>query len=151
MGKKPKVEPWYEAIAKTHDKPRPVFFNCLKAFLAGGALCALMEVIQDMLIKYGHMAKTEASSTSLVILIAVAALFTGLGYYDLLAQKVGAGLAVPITGFANSVVSATLEHKSEGYVLGSACNSMKLAGAVIVYGVLSAFVVALIMLILGVA
>jgi len=150
MGKKPKVEAWYEPIAKKHDKPRPVLLNCVKAFLAGGALCALMEIIQDLLTKYANMPKTEATSTSLVILIAVTALITGLGYYDVLAQKVGAGLAVPITGFANSVVSATLEHKSEGYVLGSACNSMKLAGAVIVFGTLSAFVVAVIMLILGV-
>ena len=69
-------------------------------------------------------------------------MLTGLGVYDHLGQWAGAGSAVPITGFANSIASASIEHQSEGYVLGVAGNMFRLAGAIIVYGVFSAFVVA---------
>ena len=77
-----------------------------------------------------------------LVLIFVSALLTGLGIYDHLGQWAGAGSAVPITGFANSIASASIEHKSEGFVLGVAGNMFQLAGAIIVYGVFSAFVVA---------
>jgi stage V sporulation protein AC len=71
-------------------------------------------------------------------------LLTSLGVYDHIAQWAGAGTAVPVTGFANSMASAALEHRTEGYVLGVGSNMFKLAGSVIVFGVFSAFVIALI-------
>ena len=81
-------------------------------------------------------------------MIILAALFTGLGVFDHIAQWAGAGTAVPITGFANSITSAAIEHRSEGYVLGVGGNMFKIAGPVIVFGTFSAFVVALIKLVI---
>jgi len=77
-------------------------------------------------------------------LIIISVLLTGLGVYDHIAQWAGAGTAVPVTGFANTIASASIEHRSEGYVLGVGGNMFKLAGSVIAFGVFSAFVVALI-------
>ena len=76
-----------------------------------------------------------------MVLVALSALLTGLGWYDKLGKVGGAGTVVPITGFANSVVSPALEYKREGFILGTAANIFKLAGPVLVYGYLSAFIV----------
>ena len=93
-------------------------------------------------ITYFNFNEKTAVGPTTVVLIFVSALLTGLGIYDHLGQWAGAGSAVPITGFANSIASASIEHKSEGFVLGVAGNMFRLAGAIIVYGVFSAFVVA---------
>lgn len=84
----------------------------------------------------------------MAVLIFLSVLFTSLGFYDHIAQWAGAGTAVPVTGFANTIASASLEHRSEGYVLGVGGNMFKIAGPVIVYGVFSAFVVAIVSLII---
>jgi stage V sporulation protein AC len=149
MKKKPRIVPWYEQIVKENMPKSRFAINSVIAFAFGGALCAVAQFAQSLMIKYGHMEKTDAATVVIIVVIGLTALFTGLGYFDKWAQKVGAGLAVPITGFANSVASATIEHRSEGFVLGSGCNSFKLAGAVIVFGLSSAFVVALIKFLLG--
>ena len=81
-------------------------------------------------------------------LIFIAMLLTGFGVYDRIAQFGGAGTAVPVTGFGNAIISAAIEHRTEGYVLGVGGNMFKLAGSVIVFGVFSAFVIALIKTIL---
>ncbi len=150
MSKKPKVQLWYKNILDEKTPKKPILSNCIKAFVFGGLLCVVLQLVQNLLVGYLAFDQKEAASVSLVLLIAATALLTGLGHYDKLAQIVGAGLAVPITGFANSVASALIEYRSEGYVLGSGCNSFKLAGAVVVFGVVSAFFVALISLLLGV-
>ncbi len=141
------MDQYNHRLKQAMPKP-PLFLNCLKAFLCGGVLCALAELLDQSLMGWGLAEKT-ASAATLVVVIALTALVTGLGFYDRLGQIFGAGLAVPITGFANSMTAAAMDNKTEGWILGTASNSFKLAGAVIVMGTVSAFVVALIMLLFG--
>ena len=132
----------YDELQKSIEPKRPILKNCIKAFLVGGIICTIGQILQFFFMTYfGFDEKTAVAPTTLV-LIFVSALLTGLGVYDHLGQWAGAGSAVPITGFANSITSASIEHKSEGFVLGVAGNMFQLAGAIIVYGVFSAFVVA---------
>ncbi|MCL2678157.1 MAG: SpoVA/SpoVAEb family sporulation membrane protein [Clostridiales bacterium] len=149
MAKKPQIAPHYAQIVKDNEPKRPLAANCLKAFAVGGGLCVLSQALREIFLFRG-MSANEATAVYLVILIGLTALVTGLGFYDKWAQWAGAGLGVPITGFANSMTSAAMEHRSEGFVLGVGCNAFKLAGAVIVFGSVSAFFFALIKWMLGV-
>jgi len=132
----------YDELVKSIEPKRPILKNCLKAFLVGGIICTIGQGLQLFFITYFNFNEKTAVSPTLIVLIFISALLTGLGVYDHLGQWAGAGSAVPITGFANSIASAAIEHQSEGYVLGVAGNMFRLAGAIIVYGVFSAFVVA---------
>jgi stage V sporulation protein AC len=91
-----------------------------------------------------HFTEQTAGNPTVATMIFFAMLLTGFGVYDKIGQFAGAGSAVPITGFGNSVISAAIEHRTEGFVLGVGGNMFKLAGSVILFGVFSAFVVALI-------
>lgn len=136
----------YDALVSSIEPKRPIFKNCIRAFLVGGAICTIGQILQWIFINYFNFdEKTSVGPTSLV-LIFTAVLLTGLGIYDHISQWAGSGSAVPITGFANSIASASIEHKSEGFVLGVAGNMFQLAGAIVVYGVFAAFVVATIKL-----
>lgn len=132
----------YDELVNTIEPKRPILKNCLRAFLVGGLICLIAQIIQFILITYFKFDDKSSVTATTIIMIFLSALLTGLGIYDHLAQWAGAGSAVPITGFANSIASAAIEHKSEGFVLGVAGNMFRLAGAVIVYGVFSAFIVA---------
>ena len=132
----------YNELEKTLEPKRPILKNCIKAFLVGGTICTIAQTLQWIFITYLNFSEKDAVGPTTIVLIFVSALLTGLGIYDHLGQWAGAGSAVPITGFANSIASASIEHKSEGFVLGVAGNMFQLAGAIIVYGVFSAFVVA---------
>lgn len=149
MGKKPQPEPWFQQIMEQTVPKKKVGRNCLVAFISGGLLCAAAQLFEILLTAYTELDTDTRRSVVLICVIGLVALLTGLGWYDKLGQKLGAGLAVPISGFANSVAASMLEHKSEGMVLGSGCNSFKLAGAVVVFGIAAAFFVALIALLLG--
>ena len=143
--KKKKLTPMqqeYQDFAKDREPKRPVVKNCLRAFLVGGIICTIGQILQWTFIKYFNFNEKTAGNPTAAVLIIIAILLTGLGVYDHIAQWAGAGTAVPITGFANSMSSAAIEHRTEGYVLGVGGNMFKLAGSVIVYGVFSAFVVA---------
>lgn len=132
----------FDALVKGIEPKRPLLKNCVRAFLSGGAICIIGQILQWIFINYfGFDEKTSVSPT-LVLLIFTAALLTGFGVFDHISQWAGCGTAVPITGFANSIASASMEHKSEGLVLGVAGNMFRLAGAIVVYGVISAFIVA---------
>lgn len=132
----------FDALVKGIEPKRPLLKNCIRAFLSGGAICTIGQILQWIFINYfGFDEKTSVSPT-LVVLIFAAALLTGFGVFDHISQWAGCGTAVPITGFANSIASASMEHKSEGLVLGVAGNMFRLAGAIVVYGVISAFIVA---------
>ncbi|PKM88400.1 MAG: stage V sporulation protein AC [Firmicutes bacterium HGW-Firmicutes-12] len=133
----------YQAFAKTLEPKRPVIANCLKAFLIGGIICTIGQGLQWMFIKYFDFTQVTAGNPTVAVLILISTLLTGFGVYDHIAQFAGAGTAVPVTGFANTVASAAIEHRSEGYVLGVGGNMFKLAGSVIAFGVFSAFVVTL--------
>lgn len=132
----------YDALVSTIEPKRPILKNCYRAFLVGGTICAIGQLLQWTFINYFNFDEKSSVGPTTLVLIFFAVLFTGLGIYDHLSQWAGSGTAVPITGFANSIASASIEHKSEGFVLGVAGNMFQLAGAIIVYGVFSAFVVA---------
>jgi stage V sporulation protein AC len=138
------VQQEYQDFAKRREPKRQVFTNCLKAFFTGGTICVIGQGIQKIFTTYFEFDELSAGNPTVAVLIFIAVLMTSLGFYDHLAQWAGAGTAVPVTGFANTVASSAIEHKSEGYVLGVGGNMFKIAGPVITYGVFSAFVVAII-------
>ncbi|MCD5323061.1 MULTISPECIES: stage V sporulation protein AC [Pontibacillus] len=126
-------------------QPKPALFsNCLKAFLVGGLICAFGQVLTELYMNVMDVSEKDAGNYTVTTLILIASLLTGFGIYDKIGQFAGAGSAVPVTGFANSITSAALEHKSEGIVLGIATNLFKLAGSVIVFGVVAAYVVGIV-------
>jgi len=145
--KKKKLTPTqqeYQAFAQAREPKRPIFLNCIKAFLVGGFICTMGQGLQLFFIKYFNFTEDTAGNPTVAVLIIISVLLTGFGVYDHIAQWAGAGTAVPVTGFANTIASASIEHRSEGYVLGVGGNMFKLAGPVIAYGVVSAFVVAIV-------
>lgn len=139
----------YKSIAQKHEPKRSIFKNCILAFLIGGAICLLGQAIQQAFMALFDMSTQEASSPTVAVLIIISVILTSCGVYDKFAQVAGAGTAVPVTGFANSMCSAALEHKAEGYVLGVGANMFKLAGSVIVFGTVAAFFVGLVYAIFG--
>lgn len=134
----------YQAFAKAREPKRPVLLNTFRAFIVGGVICTIGQGLQWMFMTYFNFTEVTAGNPAVAVLIIISVLLTGFGVYDHIAQWAGAGTAVPVTGFANTVASASIEHRSEGYVLGVGGNMFKLAGSVIAYGVFSAFVVAII-------
>lgn len=141
----------YKNKVKTYQPKPPYFMNCLKAFIVGGLICALGQAISNMYIHFFNFTEKTAGNPTVATLILISALLTGFGIYDRIGQFAGAGSAVPVTGFANSMTSAALEHRSEGIVLGVATNMFKLAGSVIVFGVVAAYVVGIVRYVYGLA
>lgn len=124
----------YAAYVQRLADKSPLGKNLICAFLIGGAICALGQAIQNGWTALG-MEKKEAGTLCAVSLIFLSMLLTGLSMYDDLAKIAGAGTIVPITGFANAVVSPAIEFKEEGFVTGMAAKMFTIAGPVIVYGV----------------
>ena len=124
----------YGKLVKDISPPSPIVKNCIWAFLVGGAICCL-----GQLIKTGYQAlglDEESAGTAVsMTLVLLSALLTGLSVYDDIAKHAGAGTLVPITGFANAVSAPAIEFKTEGLVLGTAAKMFTIAGPVIVYGV----------------
>ena len=139
-----KIQQQYQSFAKTREPKRPVILNIIRAFFTGGLICSIGQAIQWLFITFFNFNELTAGNPTVAVLIFIAVLLTGFGVYVSIAQWAGAGTAVPVTGFANSIASAAIEHRSEGFVLGVAGKMFKLAGSVIVFGVFSAFIVALI-------
>lgn len=133
----------YAKHAENYKPKKAVGLNCLKAFTVGGLICAMGQAISNFYITYFGFTEQTAGNPTVATLIFISVILTGLGVYDNIGQFAGAGSAVPVTGFANSVASAAIEHRSEGLVLGVGGNMFKLAGSVIVFGVVAAFIVAL--------
>ncbi|WP_418119606.1 stage V sporulation protein AC [Bacillus velezensis] len=134
----------YKTKVKDYQPKPPYVWNCVKAFLIGGLICLIGQALQDFYIHFFNFNEKTAGNPTSATLILISALLTGFGIYDRLGQFAGAGSAVPVTGFANSMTSAALEHRSEGLVLGVATNMFKLAGNVIVFGVVAYHIVGLI-------
>ncbi|MBU8597145.1 stage V sporulation protein AC [Shouchella clausii] len=138
----------YQELHSSYEKKRPVFKNCIYAFFIGGFICLIGQCLHVFFYTNFNFTEKTAGNPTVAVLIFLAALMTGLGFYDRIAQIAGAGTAVPVTGFANSIASAAIEHRTEGYVLGVGGNMFKLAGSVIVFGTVAAFFIALIKTIL---
>lgn len=138
----------YQALQKKKEIKRPVVKNCLKAFFIGGFICFIGQLIMTFYIHFFDFTEKTAGNPTVATLIIITLFLTGFGVYDKFGQYSGAGTAVPVTGFANAVISSAIEHRTEGFILGVGTNMLKLAGPVIVYGVFSAFVLTLIKTIL---
>ncbi len=148
MGKKEKnltpEQQKYQTLQDKHEIKRPIVKNCIKAFFVGGLICVIGQAITYFYIYFFNFTEQTAGNPTVATMVFLSMLLTGFGVYDRLGQFGGAGSAVPVTGFGNAVISAAIEHRTEGFVLGVGGNMFKLAGAVILFGVFSAFVVALI-------
>ena len=133
----------YQTLVTPHLPQSPIWKNVAFAYLIGGGICVIGQGITDIAKSMGADTSQAAAVTS-VSLIFLSALFTGLTLYQKLARIAGAGTVVPITGFANAMVSPAIEYRSEGYVLGVGAQMFTIAGPVIVYGILSGVLAGLI-------
>ncbi|AJY77282.1 stage V sporulation protein AC [Paenibacillus beijingensis] len=133
------VQQEYKELATKREPARPVLQNCIRAFIAGGLICLIGQGIQDMFVHWAGFKKEDAGNPTVAVLILISVILTCFGVYDKIAQWAGAGSAVPVTGFANTMASAALDHRSEGLVLGVGGKMFKLSGPVIVFGVVAAF------------
>ena len=133
----------YLLHAKTYEPHSTIWKDMLFAFLSGGAICAAGQALTNIYKTLGVSPDGASSATSMT-LVFISAFLTGLGIYKYLAKYAGAGTLVPITGFANSIVSPAMEFKSEGYVLGVGAKMFMIAGPVIVYGIVSSIIYGLI-------
>lgn len=114
--------------------PSPVIKDCVYAFVIGGLVCCVGQLVTDVMMKAGFAQDTSKTAAS-IALIAAAAILTALGLFAKIAKFAGAGTLVPITGFSNSIVSPAIEFKSEGHVFGIGANMFKIAGPVLVFGI----------------
>lgn len=128
-------------VDQATPKP-PLLKNIVWAFVVGGLICTFGQFIMNYFIDFG-LSKKDAAGATGAVLIFLSALFTGLGIYDELGKRAGAGSIVPITGFANSIVAPAMEFKREGYVFGIGAKMFVIAGPVLVYGMLTAFIIGL--------
>ncbi len=121
--------------------PKPTYLkNYAFAFLFGGLICTIGQAINELYLRYTTLDKLDASGATSITLILIGAFLTGIGKYDLIGKRAGAGSSIPITGFANSIVSPAMEYKREGFVLGVGANLFKIAGPVLVYGIGSSII-----------
>ncbi len=123
----------YGKMVKDAAPKSPLLKDCISAFIIGGLVCTIGEVFRTIYLNMGA-GKDDAKALTCLTLIAITAILTGIGVFDKIAKVAGAGTIVPITGFANSVVSPAMEFQTEGRIMGTAANMFKIAGPVIVYG-----------------
>ena len=126
----------YLARVKEREARSPLLKNCFFAFLFGGGICALGQLLLSLYLSAG-LSEDAAGTTVAVTLIFLSALLTGLGVFDSVARLAGAGTLVPVTGFANAVVSPALDDKSEGMIMGVGAKIFAVAGPVLLYATLS--------------
>ena len=137
----------YGKLVNERSKPSPMGRNMVWAFLVGGLICTAGQGLTQLYQSYG-LDQDQAGTATSVTLIFAAALLTGLGVFDKLAKRAGAGTLVPITGFANAMVSPALEFKSEGLITGTAAKLFTVAGPVLVFGISTSVIYGLILCLL---
>ncbi len=138
----------YSRLVQTRVKPSPLWRDVAWAFGVGGAICVLGQALLNGYQRLG-LDRDQAGTAVSVTLIFAAAVLTGLGWFDKLAKRAGAGTLVPITGFANAMVSPALEFKSEGFITGTAAKLFVVAGPVLVYGISASIFYGLLLYFLG--
>ena len=136
----------YKMVVDKHTPKEESFKNGIIAFLVGGSLGALGELLLRCYMVWLDLPRKESGVLVTLTFVTIASILTALGIFDVLVTKVKAALIIPITGFAHSMTSAALEYKHEGLVLGIGSNVFKLAGTVILYGVVSVYIFGLIRL-----
>ena len=132
---------YYQKLLSERKLKKKYFKNALSAFIFGGLLSLLGQLILEIL-KFFEFKEKESITYMLLIVIFLAVLLSSFGIYDKFGQVAKCGSIIPITGFANSMSSSAIEYKPEGFILGVGANTFKLAGTVVVFGVFSAFIVA---------
>lgn len=133
------TEKEYDKMTKRHSPPSSKLKDFALAFVIGGGICVTGQLLTELFTSLALPEKVIKAAVPSVLVLA-AALLTGLRLFDKLAKRAGAGTLVPITGFANAVVSPAIEYKSEGWVLGLGANMFKIAGPVIAYGTLASVI-----------
>lgn len=139
----------YQKLVKKYEPKENKFENVIYAFLIGGLVGFMSEGLIVLLMNFFELSRTLAGAWTCLIIILAASLFTALGFFDNWMTKAKAGLLIPTTGFAHSVSSSALDYKREGLITGLGSNFFKLAGSVILYGILSAFILVIVKVILG--
>lgn len=138
----------YAAYTKKFT-PKPAYFkNCIRAFFSGGLICTAAFFFKNILVNAG-IEKEDAGGAATIVLIIIAQLLTGFGVFDTIAKFAGAGVIVPISGFANSMIAPAIEYKKEGPVLGAGAKMFTVAGPVLVCGITSAMMVGVVYWLLG--
>ena len=137
----------YDKLVKKRSKPSPMGKNLVWAFLVGGGICTFGQFLSTVYQNWG-LNKEDAGTAVSVTLIGITAVLTGLGVFDNIAKRAGAGTLVPITGFANAVVSPAVEFKTEGFITGTAAKLFQVAGPVLVFGISAGVVYGLVLCLL---
>ena len=137
----------YQEYVKAKAPKSPIVRDCLRAFLVGGLICALGQAIQNGWLAAG-LTKDDAGAATACCLVLLSAVLTGLNLYNNIGRFGGAGSLVPITGFANSVVSPAIDFKAEGFITGMAAKMFQIAGPVIVFGSLASVIYGVILMLL---
>ena len=133
----------YNAYVEAKAPKSPIFRDCMRAFLVGGLICTIGQFILEFCLFKG-LDQTSASTIVSICLIGLSAFLTALNIFNKIGKFAGAGSLVPITGFANSIVSPAIEYKSEGYVMGVGAKMFTVAGPVLVYGISACILVGII-------
>lgn len=139
----------YAKLVKQRMPKSNTGMECLRAFLVGGLICVLGELLHIFYLEHWHMSEDNAAAMVSITLIFMGALLTGLGVYDIIGKFAGAGSIVPISGYANSVTAPALEFKREGFILGVGAKLFTIAGPVLVYGITSSILVGVLYCIFG--
>lgn len=126
----------------------PILKNCFNAFWVGGLICSIGQIIFDFC-KFKGLDVTASNTIVSIILIGISAFLTGLNVFNRIGKFAGAGSLIPITGFANSIVSPAIEYKSEGYIMGVGAKMFTVAGPVLVYGISASVLIGIIATLFG--
>ncbi len=140
----------YKEIVDKHTPKENILVNALTAFTIGGIMGIIGQGLIEFYSYFLTIPEKEASVCMIVTLIFISCLLTSLGFFDKIVNFCKCGLIIPITGFAHATMSAALEYRKEGFVTGLGANMLKLSGAVIIFGVVSAWTFSLIRMLLGV-
>lgn len=127
----------YKKYASAHARSSPILKNCCFAFIIGGTICLLGELLTMLYLSLSFIPSSQASTLTSITLILISVLLTGFGVYDKIAKVAGAGTLVPITGFANAVSSPAIDARAEGFVLSVGAKIFTVAGPVILYGTIA--------------
>ena len=139
----------YKKICKKNTPKENNLKKLLVSFIVGGLIGVLGQFLMDFYSSFQSISKNDAGNLMMVTLIFFSCLFTALGFFDDLVTKIGAGLFVPITGFAHATTSSAMEYRKEGLVFGIGSNIFKMSGSVILYGIISAYVCSILSYIFG--
>lgn len=140
MDEKVKLRSEFDQVRDQSKPKKKKLKNSIIAFVVGGSICTFGQIIHNLFM-LGGVSTKEAGLITTIIMVFLGSLLTGIGVYDKIGRVAGAGSIVPITGFANSIVSCAMEFKSEGLIFGVGAKMFNIAGPVLVYGVLSSWIV----------